>query len=67
MCVYDKIGRRCIEEGCRKAPNFAYKGEKAIYCQQHKKPDMENVVRRRCVHEPLRNSPQDCRLEKGYD
>ena len=40
-------GRRCMEGGCRKAPNFGLPGEKALFCQDHKKPNMENVVLKR--------------------
>jgi hypothetical protein len=42
----------CHHEGCRKRPNFNSEGEtKALYCAEHKSPEMINVKDKTCQSE----------------
>ncbi len=50
--MIDVIGRFCAEPGCTTHATFGVPGprENAEYCKAHKKPGMENVVSKRCIH-----------------
>jgi hypothetical protein len=40
----------CIFEGCKKQPSFNFEGNtRGLYCAQHKKPEMIDVLTKRCV------------------
>ena len=46
------MSKKCLEEGCKKVPNFNYPEENTgIYCNEHKKANMEDVVSKRCLEE----------------
>jgi hypothetical protein len=39
----------CNEEDCNKRAMFAFKNEKAIYCGQHRKNNMVDVIHKMCI------------------
>ncbi len=42
----------CIEDGCETYPTFNYKGKnKGLYCVEHKKENMVDVIHRKCAEE----------------
>jgi hypothetical protein len=41
--------KKCLHENCDKRPNFGYAGESPEYCVCHKKDDMIDVVRKKCI------------------
>ena len=45
------VKRRCVEENCLKQPSFNFDSEvKGIYCAQHKKQNMVDVITiRKCL------------------
>ena len=49
--------KRCLEEGCDTRPNFAKKGDKAEYCNLHKKDGMIDVKHKRCLEECCDTNP----------
>jgi EsV-1-7 cysteine-rich motif len=48
----------CIHEGCKIRPIFNVEGEtKALYCSEHKKDGMVNVISKTCIHEGCKTRP----------
>ena len=43
------INKKCIEKNCNIQSCFNIKGEKAIYCNEHKKEGMINVKDKKCI------------------
>jgi hypothetical protein len=39
----------CLIEGCKVSPSYNYKGEKPIYCLEHKLKDMILVKSKTCI------------------
>jgi hypothetical protein len=50
----------CKEIVCNKQAFFNYQGEKPIYCKNHRKPDMINVVSKRCII-------KGCTIQSNYN
>ena len=56
--VCKKSGRCCIHEKCNTRPSFNLPTEtKALYCSEHKLPNMINVKDKRCIHENCNTRP----------
>ena len=56
--MVDVKSKTCIYDGCRKQPAFNKLGEtKAIYCAEHKDPNMVNVKDKTCIHDGCRKRP----------
>ncbi|CBJ29373.1 EsV-1-7 [Ectocarpus siliculosus] len=49
--------RRCEHSGCTKWPLYAFEGEKAKYCSQHKDEGMVDVRSRRCQEPSCTRQP----------
>eukprot|EP00752_Nemacystus_decipiens_P003145 g2912.t1 len=49
--------RRCEHSGCSKWPLYAFEGEKAKYCSQHKDEGMVDVRSRRCQEPSCTRQP----------
>ena len=52
------INKRCLENNCNKTPIYNFENEKeALYCSEHKKNDMVNVITKKCKE-------QECKKKK---
>jgi len=50
--------RYCIYKDCLKQPTFNSSNEKiAIYCSEHKKENMIDIINKRCIHENCLKQP----------
>jgi hypothetical protein len=49
--------RICIQDGCKKCPNFGIKNGPSVYCNDHKKEKMENVRAMVCNFKDCNNQP----------
>jgi hypothetical protein len=50
--------RFCKEQGCVKRPSFNIKGEmRTLYCYEHKKEGMINIIHKTCIHEGCTKIP----------
>ena len=50
--------KRCIEKGCSKRPTFNYQTEIiGIFCFEHKKENMIDVITKRCIEEGCKKIP----------
>ena len=47
----------CKEKDCKVRPHFNIEGEKPLYCSEHKKDGMVNVVSKTCIHEGCKVRP----------
>lgn len=47
----------CIEKNCDTGASFNILGEKAKYCNKHKKEKMINVINKRCKEESCNITP----------
>jgi len=48
----------CKETGCTKRPSFNVKGEmRTLYCSEHKKEGMINIIYKTCIHEGCTKNP----------
>jgi hypothetical protein len=48
----------CKEQGCVKRPSFNVKGEmRTLYCSEHKKEGMVDVLNKTCIHEGCTKNP----------
>jgi hypothetical protein len=53
-----KKRQRCKEEGCTKRPSFNIKGNiSGIYCLEHKKDNMVDIVHKNCIEEGCTKRP----------
>ena len=43
------MGITCKENNCNKVPHYNLKGEKRLYCSEHKKENMINVTSKLCI------------------
>jgi len=48
----------CIHPGCRTLPIYNVEGERPIYCKEHKKVDMVDVINKSCIHMGCKKQPQ---------
>jgi hypothetical protein len=44
-----KMPEICIEEGCKIRASCNIEGKSKLYCAKHKKENMVNVTRKRCI------------------
>ena len=52
------IRQMCLHEGCKIRPIYNIEGEtKGIYCSQHKKKGMVDVINKKCLHEGCKKHP----------
>lgn len=48
---------RCLSPDCNLTPNFGVRGTTATCCSKHKKPNMVNVISKRCENETCDRIP----------
>jgi len=64
--MVDVKHKTCCEEGCKKIPNYNVEGEtKALYCGQHKREGMVNVISKSCKSEWCTTQVQTIKYD-GY-
>lgn len=50
--------RQCKADGCGKRPVFNFPGERLpVFCQNHKEPNMVDVLNRLCTYPGTRTHP----------
>ena len=47
----------CKEKDCKVRPNFNIEGEKPLYCSEHKKDGIVNVISKKCIHKGCKVGP----------
>ena len=58
VCLEHQTGRKyCAHEGCKTRPYYGLEGQKPLYCVDHKKPDMVDVVNKTCLYEGCTKIP----------
>ncbi len=55
--MIDVKTKKCAYSGCRKLPNFNFRGKKAKFCGDHKKPNMINVKNKKCEEPGCNKTP----------
>ena len=56
--MVDVISKRCIQENCKRQPNFNEEGQtKGLFCSEHKSENMVDVISKTCVHPNCNTQP----------